>query len=946
MKITFTLPSWSGRCLVGAWALLLLPLLSWGQVVISQVYGGGGNSGATYSNDFVELHNISNNPVTITGYVLQYAAATAAFANPTTSNSLTLSGSIPAGGYYLIGLASGGSIGLSLPATDASNPNLNLNATVGKIVLASNSSTNGITPNSSNTIDFVGYGSTASAYEGNAVAPSSTGNTFSIVRGNNGCTDTNQNSTDFTVATTITPRNSSTAVNSCSSAPTYVWTGTTSTSWSDPTNWSPSRITPGAIDILKFDGTVTPNPNVVINFSSSQTIGQLLLVNNVNATFSTDDNRTLTIDNNLPGDDFVVSSGASLAVTNGNTSVITALTISLTSAETGNVAGNVIFAGNTAQTGRHILQATGTNAVQFVSGSLFRQALTYDGSAAFGSTANSIIFRNGSRYEQYGGGNPFSLIQPASLTTFEPNSYYLFALNTGGSSLAGRTFGNLELASSTTGNGAGTLTVQGNLIVSNGTTNLSTSGANVQGNVLVSGTATLNVTSAASLLGNVTVNGTATLNFLPTAAATIVLAGSTAQTVGGNSTAASPISVGSSSNSNPTLQINNASGVVLGLPVAVYGTLQLTSGLLTTSNANLLTLYNPSTSSVTDGSDASFVNGPVQRPVGSTTSGTTYVFPIGKGSAYRPLSLLVNTQVGSTFYRAEQFEGNINRTYANPDPSGTPLTRVNGTRYFTLAPYNTGAASAVLTQPAGFTGNVRLSFGADDKVTDPSVSTLVVAKRSTKADPWANIGRNGYSGTTSGTLTSGIITTFSDFTLGSTSADFTVNPLPVQLARFTAQRAEVGVVALTWTTASELNSARFEVERSSDGLTFAPVATVAAQGNSAQAHDYATRDAAAPAGSLYYRLKLVDLDGTFTYSPTVALAGGTGTSLAAYPNPTTSELTLPGAAGQPVSLLDALGRPVRQLTLGASERLDMSGLPAGLYLLRVPDRPAQRITKE
>jgi hypothetical protein len=216
--------------LVGAFSLLL-PLLSWGQgsstIVISQLYGGGGNSGAIYKNDFVELHNVSAGAVTITGYVLQYASASNAFAAPSTTNSITLNGSIPAGGYYLVGLA-GGTTGSALPTPDQSNTNVNLSATSGKVVLASSNSTSGITPASANTIDFVGYG-TANSYEGAAAAPSSSGNVFAIVRGPSGCTDTNQNGSDFSVATTFTPRNSSSPTAACSATAPAIGTAPTAT---------------------------------------------------------------------------------------------------------------------------------------------------------------------------------------------------------------------------------------------------------------------------------------------------------------------------------------------------------------------------------------------------------------------------------------------------------------------------------------------------------------------------------------------------------------------------------------------------------------------------------------------------------------------------------------------------------------------------------------------
>src|SRR4051812_5850515 len=66
-------------------------------IVISQIYGGGGNSGATYKNDFIELYNRSASPVTVTGWSVQYASSAG-----TSWQVTNLSGTIQPGGYYLI----------------------------------------------------------------------------------------------------------------------------------------------------------------------------------------------------------------------------------------------------------------------------------------------------------------------------------------------------------------------------------------------------------------------------------------------------------------------------------------------------------------------------------------------------------------------------------------------------------------------------------------------------------------------------------------------------------------------------------------------------------------------------------------------------------------------------------------------------------------------------
>ncbi|NTU55720.1 MAG: lamin tail domain-containing protein, partial [Anaerolineales bacterium] len=86
-------------------------------IVISQVYGGGGNAGAPYLNDYVELFNPSNTPIPVNGWSIQYTSPTGT--GLFSSNVVNLSGSLSPGQYYLIRLASGGSNGAALPPSDA-----------------------------------------------------------------------------------------------------------------------------------------------------------------------------------------------------------------------------------------------------------------------------------------------------------------------------------------------------------------------------------------------------------------------------------------------------------------------------------------------------------------------------------------------------------------------------------------------------------------------------------------------------------------------------------------------------------------------------------------------------------------------------------------------------------------------------------------------------------
>lgn len=172
------------------------------KIVVSQIYGGGGNASATHRNDYVELFNPGGAPVTLSGWSVQYASATG-----TSWQVGNLFGSIPAGGYYLVQLASGGASGVLLPIANATNNAINISGVNGKIALVTNQvALSGANPVGGITIvDFVGYGS-AGAFEGSDAAPAG-GNTTAIFRTNDGATDTDDNAADF-VTGTPNPRNS------------------------------------------------------------------------------------------------------------------------------------------------------------------------------------------------------------------------------------------------------------------------------------------------------------------------------------------------------------------------------------------------------------------------------------------------------------------------------------------------------------------------------------------------------------------------------------------------------------------------------------------------------------------------------------------------------------------------------------------------------------------
>lgn len=203
-------------------------------LVISQVYGGGGNTSAPYTNDYVELYNPTSAAISLDGDSIQYASA----AGTSWTNKVNLpAASVQPGHYYLVALASG-TAGVALPTADATG-SINMSATAGKVALVQGTTAlTGSCPLSTvtNIIDFVGYGSTASCYEGTAAAPAPS-NTTALIRGSY----TNNNSADFT-AVTPNPRNSS-----------Y---GSVTSGLSATGAASPSTLNSGATTLLTV--TVTP----------------------------------------------------------------------------------------------------------------------------------------------------------------------------------------------------------------------------------------------------------------------------------------------------------------------------------------------------------------------------------------------------------------------------------------------------------------------------------------------------------------------------------------------------------------------------------------------------------------------------------------------------------------------------------------------------------------
>jgi hypothetical protein len=178
-------------------------------------------------------------------------------------------------------------------------------------------------------------------------------------------------------------------------------------------------------------------------------------------------------------------------------------------------------------------------------------------------------------------------------------------------------------------------------------------------------------------------------------------------------------------------------------------------------------------------------------------------------------------------------------------------------------------------------------------------------------------------------------------------------PLPVELVRLTGERMEMNAM-LNWTTASEKNSSHFEIERSFNGKTFVTAGKVESNHNSNRLNNYRFEDMdvfAAEPKVVYYRLRMVDMDGSFAYSNVITISNQEKTDdggIKVFPNPLEGRLFVEFAttSSTPVSLRDMSGRLVWTGSIEAGEVHEVN-IPAnlnnGVYFLSVGDQVTKLI---
>ncbi len=169
--------------------------------------------------------------------------------------------------------------------------------------------------------------------------------------------------------------------------------------------------------------------------------------------------------------------------------------------------------------------------------------------------------------------------------------------------------------------------------------------------------------------------------------------------------------------------------------------------------------------------------------------------------------------------------------------------------------------------------------------------------------------------------------------------------LPVQLVQFLATRNDDGSVKISWATSQEENSNYYDVERSSDQSQWTSIGTVKAKGFSSTTTNYFLNDKSPIDGTGYYRLKMVDLDGKFTYSKAIPVTtDNSSQALVIYSNPFSDQIRLKINVSGPQNLIltvtDMLGKTYINQSYQAQSgdnfvNLQPSIASSGMYILRI-----------
>jgi hypothetical protein len=462
----------------------------------------------------------------------------------------------------------------------------------------------------------------------------------------------------------------------------------------------------------------------------------------------------------------------------------------------------------------------------------------------------------------------------------------------------------------------------------------SATNANVA-NLTINNGASVTVSSGGtlSIFKNFTNNGSFTDN--TTAAGGVSLKGTIAQTISGTTANTfSNLTINNSAGTVPAININSNNVTVTDNLVMTTGVVNLT-GFTITLGASAA-----STGTLTFSSGTRFYNGNITRwfPTTTVTLGTAAsLYPIGSSTDYRPMYLgnagltaggtikVSHTSVsGST---AASFTDDVAMAVTSKSFWTVSTANAIGTGTFSIRTEGTGFGTV------GAVTDLRLSYAAVKAAGSPGTNA------GTTTNPQVN--RTGIN-TASVSLAANYYWS---------SINSTATPLPIHLLSFSGTGTEEGI-RLQWITSLEENFDYFILERSADGKKFISVQTVAAKGGYDVRTEYTYMDGSTRRGEYYYRLKNVDLDGTYSYSKIIHVDQQFNASAIAtiYPNPAIGRkftVSLTEQGGAQLYIYDNFGKKIKEIHLvEGDQQIEFDhDVPPGVYHAYISSMDSRQITK-
>ncbi len=329
----------------------------------------------------------------------------------------------------------------------------------------------------------------------------------------------------------------------------------------------------------------------------------------------------------------------------------------------------------------------------------------------------------------------------------------------------------------------------------------------------------------------------------------------------------------------------------------------------------------------------------------------------GLGGAYRYL-IPGGSSGNAADWRSTYFSTEL-------DAQGVSLTRLSGNSFFQLSGANAISNGATIpsggsTSDPGSAGSYPFDdFGAasGSVMVNGTVRTVTfkVWLRGAPSKP-ANASGADFAWSTARVNTS----VFNREPLTGDLWWVSVSAEPVQLIPLPATGINLSAsltgsdVALSWKTLTELNSSRFDIERSTDGINFAKIGEKAAAGSSTSDVNYSYADAGMNVSVYYYRLKLVDLDGKVSYSNIAAVRKSSIKTIKVFPNPAVENLSVEfsNAKGSyTITLLNQAGQEVQNIKADISNtvqyvKINRNNVAAGMYYVRVKENNTGEVMSE